>query len=72
METDRNPTELINFLQADLAISKDAIAVALKHREQNAGQLHMILWLYGLVSLEQLQQIFDWLEYSTQFNVTLY
>jgi hypothetical protein len=64
MENDRNFIEFINFLQDELAISEDAIAVALRHLEQKAGPLHMILWLYGLVSLEQLQQIFDWLECS--------
>lgn len=68
MEHDRNFIEFINFLQDELAISEEAIAVALRHLEQKAGPLHMILWLYGLVSIEQLQQIFDWLEYSTQLN----
>ena len=68
MENERNSTEFINFLHDELAISDDAIAVALRYHEQNVGPLHMILWLYGLVSLEQLQKIFDWLECSTQFN----
>jgi hypothetical protein len=36
--------------------------MALRHCEQDPGPLHMILWQYGLVSLEQLEQIFDWLE----------
>jgi hypothetical protein len=68
MELDCSPTEFINFLHDDLAISEDAIAVALRHREQDTAPLHMILWLYGLVSLEQLQRIFDWLECSIQLN----
>ncbi len=52
---------LINFLQRELAISDAAIAVALKHPEQDSEHLPMILWQYGLVSLEQLNCIFDWL-----------
>ncbi len=36
--------------------------MALRLYEQDPGPLHMILWQYGLVSLEQLEQIFDWLE----------
>ena len=68
MEWAQNKTEFINFLQGELDISDDAIAMALRHREQETGPLHMILWQYGLVSLEQLQRIFDWLEYSTQFK----
>lgn len=62
MESNRSETQLINFLQKELAISTAAIAMALRHCEQNSGPLPMILWKYGLVSLEQLEQIFDWLE----------
>ncbi|HZG41125.1 MAG TPA: DUF2949 domain-containing protein [Nodosilinea sp.] len=53
---------LIRFLQDDLAISAASIQVALKHSEQDPGPLPMILWQYGLVSLEQLEQIYDWME----------
>ncbi len=69
MESDRSHTQFINFLQDELAISDAELAVALRHREQDAGPLHMILWQYGLVTLEQLQLIFDWLECSIQLNV---
>lgn len=68
MESDRSHTQFINFLQDELAISDAELAVALRHREQDAGPLHMILWQYGLVTLEQLQLIFDWLECSIQLN----
>ena len=68
MEWAQNKTEFINFLQGELDISDDAIAMALRHREQETGPLHMILWQYGLVSLEQLQRIFDWLESSTSIK----
>ncbi len=54
--------QLIRFLQDDLAISTASLAVALRHREQDPGPLPMILWQYGLVTLEQLEQIYDWLE----------
>ncbi|HSM82318.1 MAG TPA: DUF2949 domain-containing protein [Nodosilinea sp.] len=53
---------LIQFLQDDLAISAASIKVALKHSEQDPGPLPMILWQYGLVTLEQLEQIYDWME----------
>lgn len=62
METKDNETQLISFLEKDLAISASSIAMAVRQSEQNPGPLHMILWQYGLVSLEQLEQIFDWLE----------
>jgi hypothetical protein len=53
---------LIQFLQDELAISAASIQVALKHSEQDPGPLPMILWQYGLVTLEQLEQIYDWME----------
>lgn len=61
-------SRFIHFLQEDLAISADFIAVAERasstsdqyHRD--ASSLLMTLWQYGLVSLDQLDKIFDWLE----------
>ncbi|MEM7556790.1 MAG: DUF2949 domain-containing protein [Cyanobacteria bacterium P01_A01_bin.84] len=55
-------SKLIDFLQDDLAISPASISVALRRNEQNPGPLPMILWQYGLITLEQLEQIYDWLE----------
>lgn len=54
-------TQLIRFLQEDLAVPTDSLEIALRHQEYR-GQLPMILWRYGLVTLEQLDQIFEWLE----------
>lgn len=56
------PSQLIDFLQDELAIPTDSIATALRHSEQTPSLLPMILWQYGLVTLEQLDRIFDWLE----------
>lgn len=55
-------SRFIRFLQEDLALSAASIAIALRHSEQDPGPLPMILWQYGLITLEQLDQIFDWLE----------
>lgn len=54
--------QLIQFLRWELAIPASSIAMALRHPEQESGQLPMILWQYGLITLEQLDRIFDWLE----------
>lgn len=53
---------LIKFLQEELAIPDASIALAQKQGEQDPNLLPMILWQYGLVTLEQLDQVFDWLE----------
>ncbi|MBW4522383.1 MAG: DUF2949 domain-containing protein [Scytolyngbya sp. HA4215-MV1] len=55
-------SRLIRFLQEELFIPADAIAVALRQGEQMPSLLPMVLWQYGLVTLEQLDRIFDWLE----------
>jgi hypothetical protein len=55
-------TRLIEFMREELAIPSAAIAIGLRHREQSSNLLPMILWQYGLITLEQLDQIFDWLE----------
>ncbi|MBW4678869.1 MAG: DUF2949 domain-containing protein [Microcoleus vaginatus WJT46-NPBG5] len=54
--------KFIRFLQEDLAISASCLKIALRHREQDPGPLPMILWQYGLVTIEQLERIYDWLE----------
>jgi len=51
----------IRFLQDDLAIPVAAITLAWQHSE-SPNLLPMVLWQYGLVTLSQLDQIFDWLE----------
>ncbi len=58
-------TRLIEFLQQELAISPTEIAVLLRHPEQAHAPLPMLLWQYGLISLQQLTQVFDWLETHT-------
>ena len=55
-------TQLIGFLRRELAIPESAIATALRRQEQDSNQLPMVLWQYGLVTLKQLERIFDWLE----------
>jgi hypothetical protein len=54
--------QLVQFLEEDLMLSSSAIAMALRHCEQDPGPLPMILWKYGLITIEQLDRIFDWLE----------
>lgn len=63
-----NPTieqPLIQFLQNELAIPEESISVALR-QDEPLNLLPMVLWQYGLVSLEQLEQIFDWMEVSNR------
>ena len=67
--TPKNYARFIRFLKEELAISQASIAVAERASTSekqrttlDTSSLPMILWQYGLVSLEQLDKIFDWLE----------
>jgi len=53
---------LIDFLRQNLGIPLNSIEVGLRHCQETTDPLPMVLWQYGLVSLQELEQIFDWLE----------
>jgi hypothetical protein len=57
-----NHRRFLQFLQNDLDLSPSEIAVATKLSQRDLGPLSVALWHYGLVTLEQLNLIFDWLE----------
>jgi hypothetical protein len=52
----------LRFLKEELAISNDSIAIAERYSQRNTDPLPMLLWQYGLVTLEQLDRIYEWLE----------
>lgn len=57
-------SQLIRFLQEELAIPPASIDLAVRHPEQTPNLLPMVLWQYGLITLDQLDRILDWLETS--------
>ena len=54
--------KIIYFLNDELAIPSASIDLAVRHHPDTPNLIPMILWQYGLVTLEQLDKIFDWLE----------
>lgn len=62
MQTPFNTTRLINFLKQELALSDQEMSVVLRDPDLGHGPLSILLWKYGLVSIDQLGQIFDWLD----------
>jgi len=52
----------IKFLQEEINLPQDSIAIAQRSVDQNLGLIPMVLWQYGLINLEQLDRIYDWLE----------
>jgi hypothetical protein len=53
--------QLIRFLEEDWKLPTAAIMLALKQSQQIPSFLPITLWQYGLITLIQLDQIFDWL-----------
>jgi Protein of unknown function (DUF2949) len=60
--TQKPEPQLIEFLQQELSISMEAIGWVLRHPETPLQQLPIQLWQYGLMTLQQLEQVFDWQE----------
>lgn len=54
--------QLVEFLQTELAIPAESIALAMRQTTEVPNMLPIVLWKYGLVTIYQLEQIFDWLE----------
>ena len=66
----KDSSQLIEFLQFELGIPAKYVATALRHPEPHPSLLPMILWQYGLITLSQLGQTFDWMESEHQKRLT--
>lgn len=55
-------TKLIRFLQDELAVPPKSIKLALHQCREDLGPLPMVLWQQGVLSLQQLERTFDWME----------
>jgi Protein of unknown function (DUF2949) len=54
--------QLIEFLQQELSVSAEEIGLVLRRQEAPMTQLPILLWQDGLITLQQLDRIFDWQE----------
>jgi hypothetical protein len=52
----------IHFLQLELAIPADAIAFGIKTGERDPDRFATILLQYGLLTIDQLEKVLDWLD----------
>jgi hypothetical protein len=59
-----NNPHFIQYLQCDLGLSDAAIASVTRTQQLTVTELPIMLWNYGLISLKQLENIFDWIERS--------
>ena len=63
MSSQRQPPAtdaLIQFLQRRLGLSPSALDLGQRQAELEQAPLPIVLWSFGLLSLQQLEEVFDW------------
>ena len=54
------PAALLRHLRLRLGLSESALALGLRQAEQEQAPLPIVLWRFGLISLEQLDAVLGW------------
>ena len=54
------PDALLQFLQRRLGLSPSALELGQRQAELEQAPLPIVLWSFGLLSLQQLEDVFDW------------
>jgi hypothetical protein len=52
--------ELLAFLRHQIGLSESALELGLRQSGLEQAPLPAVLWRYGLISLEQLDQVLTW------------
>ena len=52
--------ELLRFLRSTLGLSENALGLGLKQSQLEQAPLPVVLWRFGLISLDQLDQVLQW------------
>ncbi len=60
--------KFITFLKEELALDNDSLKIVDKAVEDRTAPIPMVLWQYGLITLEELDRIYDWLHSKTKFD----
>jgi Protein of unknown function (DUF2949) len=56
------PASLLRYLRQQLGLSENALELGIKQAQLEQAPLAVVLWRYGLISLEQFNQLLDWLD----------
>lgn len=62
--------KFVKFLTEELALPNDSIEIVQRSVEDHPAPIPMILWQYGLVTLEELDRIYDWLYSKTKIDLS--
>ncbi len=58
------PEALIAYLRHQLGLSDRSLELGLRHSELEQAPLPVVLWRFGLLTLEQYGQVLDWQEHQ--------
>ena len=53
---------LVRLLRHQFGLSESALALGLRQAQQEQAPLPVVLWRYGLITLEQLDAVWAWQE----------
>ena len=62
---------LITFIQSELNVSEAEIAIAFRQPLFSPSHVPVALWQLGLITLDDVSKIFDWLETSAEQAASL-
>ena len=52
--------KLLNNIRTKLGLSEQALALGIKQAEAEQAALPIILWSFGLITLDQYQEVLNW------------
>ncbi|MCP9848766.1 DUF2949 domain-containing protein [Cyanobium sp. Morenito 9A2] len=53
-------SELVRYLSRELGLSENALALGVKQAQLEQAPLPVVLWRFGLINLDQLDQVLTW------------
>jgi hypothetical protein len=54
------PQALLRYLRSQLGLSESALALGLRQAQLEQAPLAVVLWRFGLINLQQLEQVLQW------------
>jgi hypothetical protein len=54
------PEPLLRYLRSTIGLAESALALGLRQSQQEQAPLPVVLWRFGLISLEQLDAVLAW------------
>jgi hypothetical protein len=54
------PQALLRYLRSQQGLSESALALGIRQAQLEQAPLAVVLWRFGLISLQQLEQVLQW------------